>query len=176
MPLIRQSSCCWSTWAVILQSFVFQSSYCKTAFGDQDGRIGAHWVHALLWTHQKYIYMQRNSHRKWTGIWWKDSSIAKAIKRSTLSWVGREWMWSNWNLCPRRRHRRRTGYHRLREPPWGVRGLNHMLGTPALGSDRGKMSHYSWFENLWDLQRGCEKLTLLLKRTHTLAYFWEQGK
>lgn len=176
MPLIWQSPCCWSTWAVILQSFVFQTSYCKTAFGDQDGRIGAHWVHALLWTHQKYIYMQRKSHRKWTADWWKDSSITKAIKKIHIE-LGRKGVdVIKFGTCaPRRRHRRR-GYHRLRELPWGVRGLNNMLGTPALRSDRGKMNPYSWFENLWDLQRGCEKLMLLLKRTHTLAYFWEQGK
>ena len=104
------------------------------------------------------------------------TSITKAIKKIHIE-LGRkgENVIKFGTCAPRRRHRRR-GYHRLRELPWGVRGLNHMLGTPALRSDRGKMNPYSWFENLWDLQRGCEKLMLLLKRTHTLAYFWEQGK
>lgn len=35
-------------------------------------------------------------------------------------------------------------------PPWGVSSLNHILGSPVLGSNTRKMSLLSWFENQWD--------------------------
>ena len=41
------------------------------------------------------------------------------------------------------------------DPPWGVSGLNHTLGVPALGSATGKMSFLGWLEGQWDQQEGC---------------------
>ena len=35
---------------------------------------------------------------------------------------------------------RRGGYHRLGDPPWGVRVSSYILGNPALWSDTGKMN------------------------------------
>ena len=31
--------------------------------------------------------------------------------------------------------------------PWGVSGSNHILGTPDLGSDLGKMNPLGWLED-----------------------------
>ena len=39
------------------------------------------------------------------------------------------------------------GYHRLRDPPWGVKSSSHILGTTAMGFNTGKRSPLSWFEN-----------------------------
>lgn len=44
------------------------------------------------------------------------------------------------NGTPSREHREGEKYHRLGEPPWGVGGLSHILGTLALRSNIGKMS------------------------------------
>lgn len=40
--------------------------------------------------------------------------------------------------------RRGGGHHRLGNPPWGGRSLSHILGTPALESNTGKINHLSW--------------------------------
>ena len=37
-----------------------------------------------------------------------------------------------------------------RYPPQRVSSSNHILGTPALGSDTRKTSPLNWFENQWD--------------------------
>ena len=46
------------------------------------------------------------------------------------------------------------GYHRLGDLPRGKHGSSHILGTPSLGFDTGKMSPLSWFENQWGLITG----------------------
>ena len=55
---------------------------------------------------------------------------------------------------PSRRYRSRGRYHKLGDPPWGTKGLGHVLGTLTLGSNTRKMSPLSWFENQWDLLEG----------------------
>ena len=47
---------------------------------------------------------------------------------------------------PLRRDTEVEGDYMGRNPPWG---LSHILGTPALGSDIGKMRPRSWLENQW---------------------------
>lgn len=61
-------------------------------------------------------------------------------------------------------------YHRIRDPPWGFGGSCHILGIPVLGTNTGKMSPNSWFENQWAIPESCKEQTPLLKSTHRLAY------
>ena len=69
-------------------------------------------------------------------------------ERSTQSQAGREEKQSGWDPTPRRGHRRERGYHGLGDPPWGVIGSSHTLGTPILGSDTRNMNEsLTWFEN-----------------------------
>ena len=96
-------------------------------------------------------------------------------EKSTQSRVGREESSQLRSHPPRRSHRGGEGYQGLGDPPWGVRGLSHMVGTQALGSDTRKTSPLSWFGNQWDLQEGCKKPRLSLRRAHTLVYSWKQG-
>ena len=61
-------------------------------------------------------------------------------------------------------------YHRFRDPPWGFWGSCHILGIAVLGTNMGKMSPITWFENQWDISESCKEQTPLLKSTHRLAY------
>ena len=49
--------------------------------GDQDGGIGGYGTHLPQQTHQKYIYIWKNSRWKLTGNWQKDSYTTKAEKK-----------------------------------------------------------------------------------------------
>lgn len=66
-------------------------------------------------------------------------------ERSTQSQVGKEKR--SGGPVPLEGTRRGEGHHWLGDLPWGIRGLDHRLGTPALGSDTRKISHLSWLEN-----------------------------
>ena len=48
---------------------------------DQDGRVGESRTHLPPQTHQKYLYMCNNCHRKLTGNWQKASCTNKAIRK-----------------------------------------------------------------------------------------------
>lgn len=63
-------------------------------------------------------------------------------ERSTWNLLGREEKQFDWG--------RRRGYPRL-DPPWGVRGSNHILRTSGLRSITKKTNHCSQFENQWGL-------------------------
>lgn len=63
-------------------------------------------------------------------------------ERSTWSLLGREEKQFDWG--------RRRGYPKL-DPPWGVRGSNHILRTSGLRSITKKTNHCSQFENQWGL-------------------------
>lgn len=41
------------------------------------------------------------------------------------------------------------GVPQAQDPPWGTRGLSHILGSPALGHNTRKMSPLSWCESQW---------------------------
>lgn len=49
---------------------------------------------------------------------------------------------------PTKESRREKGDHRLGHPP-KAGDSSHLLVTPILGSDAGKMSPLSWLENQW---------------------------
>ena len=83
------------------------------------------------------------------------------------SWGGREEKQSDWDPHLQEGTQKRKVYHGLGDPPWGMMGSNHTLDTPALRSNTRKMSFPDWFENQWDLQKGCKKQTLLIKYMHT---------
>ena len=98
-------------------------------------------------THRKYIYTWSNSHWKQTEDWQKDSYTTKAVKKDPHRVRYEE---KRIGTCaPRRGHRRGGRLQGLRDPPWGVNSLNHILGTPAPGSNTRKSS-LSWFENQRD--------------------------
>lgn len=40
--------------------------------------------------------------------------------------------------------------HRFRDPPYGVRGMNYVLGTPAMESNTSKTSPPRWLKNQSD--------------------------
>jgi len=42
----------------------------------------------------------------------------------------------------------------------GTEGLIYILGSPALGSNTGKISTFKWFENKWNYLKVCKKLKL----------------
>ena len=88
-------------------------------------------------------------------------------ERSMQSWGGRDEKQSDWDPHLQEGTQKRRVYHGLGDPPWGMKGSNHMLGTPALRSNTRKMSFLGWFESQWDLQKDCKKQTLLIKYTHT---------
>lgn len=54
------------------------------------------------------------------------------------------------------------GSYMGRNPPWVVSGLSHILGTPTLGSYKGKTSPLGWTEGWWDCQEGYRKSGLHL--------------
>ena len=58
------------------------ANYSKTKVEvDQDSRAEGHGSHLLPKTHQKYICMWNNSHRKPTGDWQKISHTSKAARK-----------------------------------------------------------------------------------------------
>lgn len=79
-------------------------------------------------------------------------------ERSTWSLLGGEEKQFDWGLHHQRAHRRRRGYPRL-DPPWGVRGSNHILRTSGLRSNAKKTNHCSQFENQWGLLKDDTKET-----------------
>lgn len=38
------------------------------------------------------------------------------------------------------------GYYTSGDPSWGVSGLSHIVGSPALGPYTGNMRHLGWLE------------------------------
>ena len=64
-----------------------------------------------------------------------------------------------------------VGGYRGGGPPLEMRGLSHMLGVPALGSNTRKTSLLSWLESQWDYQEDCKKPRLHSGRacTHLLT-------
>lgn len=113
----------------------------------------------------------------------KQTRLAKRLfyhgsckERSTWSCVGKEEKQSGQDLHPSRGHRRKRGYHRVRDPPWGVRGSSYILGTPGPGFDTRMMSLLNWFENHWDLQEHCTKARLHLCRGHVHSCFLSKSK
>ena len=63
---------------------------------------------------------------------------------STWNQVGRQEKWSGQDLCPREVTQNKGRLHG--DPPRGVNGSSHILGTPVLESDTRKTSPVSWFE------------------------------
>lgn len=61
------------------------------------------------------------------------------------------------------------GDHRLRDPPWRVRGSGHIIGIPALKSDTRKISPLSWSEHQWELPEDYRKGRFPFLKEHTLG-------
>lgn len=113
----------------------------------------------------KYIYMCSSTQWKQTGDWQKDVHNQGCKERSTE--FGRKGEVIRSGPMSLVGIQKRRGYHRFRDPPWGFWGLNHILGTPVLGTNNGKMNPTSWFENQWDIPASCRKLRLCSWRAHT---------
>ena len=66
---------------------------------------------------------------------------------------------------------------KVRDPPWGVNGLNYILGTLVLGSNTEKISSLDCLEDQCDQQEGCWKpgLHFCGAHTHLLAPKAGQG-
>ena len=121
----------------------------------------------------KIHYMWSNSHWKQTGDCQEDlynwgckkaqHGIRYKEKRSDQ--VG-TFIHGRW-------HRKGGVLHSLWDPLWLVSSANHILGTPALRSDTGKMSPLSWFEKQWDWQQGCKKRRLHSWKAHTCVLTYE---
>ena len=59
------------------------------------------------------------------------------------------------------------GNHRLRDPPWGVRGSGHIIGIPSLESDTSKISPLHWSERQWELTKDYRKGRVPFLKEHT---------
>ena len=67
---------------------------------------------------------------------------------------------------PTKESRREKGDHRLGHPP-KAGASSHLLVTPVLGSDTGKMSPLSWLESQWSSLESCKKSRLCSWSVHT---------
>lgn len=125
--------------------------------GDQPGRAEGCWVHLCQWTPQKastrgVFSLKENQSLVFYTQACKERSHRFAEEGRRSSQVG--------TCAPRRGHRRGGGCQQLKDPPWGVRSLNHVLGIPPLGSKSGRWIPLAEFENQWDSQEDCKKLRL----------------
>lgn len=118
--------------------------------GDQPGRAEGCWVHLCQWTPQKastrgVFSLKENQSLVFYTQACKERSHRFAEEGRRSSQVG--------TCAPRRGHRRGGGCQQLKDPPWGVRSLNHVLGIPPLGSKSGRWIPLAEFENQWDSRR-----------------------
>ena len=136
-----------------LKSYMLFINFKKHSWtgGDQDCRVGGCGTHLPPWTHQKYIYMWKNSHWKLTGDWQKRILYNQGCKKdihTELGRKGREAIRSGLLLLGG--DSEDEGDYMGGDPPWGVSGLSHILGASALGSDTRKMSPLGRLEGWWD--------------------------
>lgn len=104
---------------------------------DQDGRIGGCGVLLPYWTHQKYIYMGSNSHRKPTGNRQNTSYSAKSARKISMKWEITER--KNGHVETKHIDKKPAGQQwsqrRNRKIPWDKQQWKHNL-TEAIGCSK----------------------------------------
>ena len=72
-------------------------------------------------------------------------------------------------------HSEEKGDYMGGEPPWGMSGLSHILGTPVLGSSRGKTSPLGWLEGCETNRRAVGSLDSALEECAHACLLLRQG-